>query len=247
MSIHPSRPFLVPLASLALVSPLFSAVSIPLSPVADAFVSSANPTGNFGGAGALAVSAAGLSKGEMQILMMFSFSGAKTQLDASYGAGGWSVDSLTLQLTATPGNTFFNTSASGNIGVRWFDDDTWTEGGGTPGGFAVPGVNFNSLPALLATGTESVASIAFGGGTSGTVSIALTASTGFGADILAGRTASLDFYATDTVVSGLFNSRSFTTLASRPVLTLTASAIPEPSAGILAVFALAVPMFRRRR
>ncbi len=233
---------------LALASSLSAATSITLHPVADAFVSAANPTGNFGGGGALGISAAGLPKGELQALMMFDFSAARTQLDAAYGAGGWLVDSLSLQLTAsTAGNPVFNTSAGGNMAVRWFDDDSWTEGSGTPAGPAVPGVNFNSLAALFASGTEAVGSFAFGGGTSGITAVTLTSLGGLQADILAGRTASLDFHATDATASGVFNSRSFTTAANRPVLTLTASAVPETSTGLLALLAITVPALRRRR
>ena len=131
--------------------------------------------------------------------------------------------------------------------MRWFADDSWIEGGGNPAGSNVPGVNYDSLPGLLASGTEPAGSFAFGGGTSGVNTIGLSLTSGLLADALNGSTASLNLYATDTTASGLFNSRNNGTVASRPVLTLMASPIPEPSTGILALLVLAVPAFRRRR
>ena len=180
--------------------------------------------------------------------MSFEFSAAKTQLDTTFGAGGWTVDSLSLQLTAaSPNNAIFNASAAGNIAVRWFADDTWVEGVGNPAGSNVPGVNYNSLPGLLASGTETAGSLAFGGGTSGVNTISLSLTSGLLADAINGNTASLNLYATDTTASGLFSSRSNGTFASRPVLTLTASAIPEPSTWLSALLFLMVPVFRRYR
>lgn len=247
MKIHPLRPFLVPLALLAIASPVFAAISIPLNPVADAFVTSANATGNYGGGGALGISATGLPNGELQALMMFNFSAAKTQLDTTFGVGGWSVESITLQLAASnPGNPVFNSpSAAGNIAIRWFNDDSWVEGTGTPANPNVAGVNFNSLSGLLASGIEATGSYAFGGGTSGLNVIPLALSSGLFADVTAGSTASLNLYAGDAAVTGVFNSRSFSTPANWPVLTLTA--VPEPSTGLTAILALSLSFIRRRR
>src|SRR3954466_1791264 len=76
------------------------AAVVSLNPVADAFVSSANPNSNYGGAGALAISAAGLPKGEFQSLVKFNLAVAKTTFDATFGPGEWMLDAVSLQLTA---------------------------------------------------------------------------------------------------------------------------------------------------
>ena len=112
----------------ALVLSIFNASSIwsatfSLNPGADAFVTS-GPSGtlsanNYGGAGALSVTAPGLSQGEFQSVLQFDLSGAKSSFDSQFGPGQWSVQSVTLQLTATsPNNAIFNASAAGLFGVR---------------------------------------------------------------------------------------------------------------------------------
>src|ERR1051325_2699813 len=84
------------------------AASLSLSPSADAFVTggpSGNLSGNnYGGAGALGVASAGSAKGEFQSLLPFDLSGAKTSFDAQFSIGQWSLQSVTLQLTATGPN-----------------------------------------------------------------------------------------------------------------------------------------------
>ncbi|RYD22057.1 MAG: PEP-CTERM sorting domain-containing protein [Verrucomicrobiaceae bacterium] len=244
MKIHSSLTLVAPVL-LALSPTLPAALTIPMNPVADAFVTSANTSGNYGSAGAIAVSAPGMAKGELQTLMMFNFSSAKTAFDAEFGAGQWSVSSISLQLAAAnPGNPIFNSSAAGTISVRWFDDDTWVEGTGTPASVGASGVNFGSLAALFGSGTQSAGSLAFGGGTSGANVITLS-SAGLLADILAGSTGSLNFLAGDSSVSGVFNSRNFNSSANWPVLSVTA--IPEPSAGLLALGGVMAAGLRRRR
>ena len=244
MKIHSSLTF-VPLALLALSPTLPAALTVPLNPVADAFVTSANTSGNYGSAGAIAVSAPGLAKGELQTLMMFDFASTKSAFDAEFGAGQWSVSTVSLQLAAAnPGNPIFNSSAAGTISVRWVNDDSWAEGTGTPASVGATGVNFGSLAALFGSGTQSAGSLAFGGGTSGANVITL-GSAGLLADILAGSTGSLNFFAGDSAVSGVFNSRNFNSSANWPVLSVTA--IPEPSAGLLALGGTLLAGLRRRR
>src|SRR2546421_12687929 len=106
------RPSKVPAITVAfaclIVAPAFGAIAT-INPVADTFVSSANPTGNFGAAGALEASAANLPKGEFQSLMRFDTSAAKTSFDASFGVGQWQVQSVMLELaSANPLNPIFN-------------------------------------------------------------------------------------------------------------------------------------------
>ncbi|HEV2972736.1 MAG TPA: DNRLRE domain-containing protein, partial [Pirellulales bacterium] len=208
---------------------------ISLNPVADAFVSSANPDNNYGGAGALEVSAAGLPKGQFESLLQFDLSSAKNSFDSTFGAGHWSVQSVSLQLTAaSPNSSLFNTLAAGQFAVSWMQNDSWMEGTGTPAAPGSTGITFNSLPSFLSASDQSLGTFIFSGSTSATASYSLTLASGLSGDVVTGGLTSLLLEATDTTMSGLFNSRSFTTVASRPLLTINAVAVPEPASWILA-------------
>src|SRR5882672_1700616 len=84
------------------------AASYATTAVSDAFVTT-GPTGNlgdnnYGGGGALAVSASGLPNGEFQSVIEFDLSGARSSFDGQYGAGQWSIQSVSLQLSSSPHN-----------------------------------------------------------------------------------------------------------------------------------------------
>src|SRR6266850_128005 len=103
------------------------AATFTLNPSADAFVSANQSGNNYGGAGALSVAAPGLSKGEFQSVLRFDLSGAKSTFDNQFGAGQWSIQSITLQLTAAPpNNAIFNASAAGQFTVSWMQNDGWS-------------------------------------------------------------------------------------------------------------------------
>lgn len=216
-----------------------SAGVVMLSPVADAMISSANPANNYGGAGAFAISAAGLAKGEFQSLVQFDLSTAKSTFDAAYGAGAWTITAASLQLNvANPNNSFFNASSSGEAAVSWLENDAWNEGVGTPNTPGGSGVTWNALPALLSPNDASLSLFNFNGSTSGQLSIALLPSTGIISDATAGELLSLRLYAPagETGVAALFNSRTFNTAANRPIFTLEAVPVPEPSSALFATF-----------
>ncbi|HTX54558.1 MAG TPA: PEP-CTERM sorting domain-containing protein [Candidatus Baltobacteraceae bacterium] len=220
---------------LLLALPLHAA-TFTLNPSADAFVTTgptANLSGNnYGGAGALSIAAPGLANGEFQSVMRFDLSGARTSFDTQFGAGQWSIQSITLQLTATsPNNAIFNASAAGQFGISWMQNDSWVEGTGTPAAPATTGITYSSLPSFLSAGDESLGIFSFGGGTSGNNSYSLALTSGFDADATAGNLVSVRLSAADTTVSYLFDSRSFGTTGFRPLLTITA--VPEP--GVLSL------------
>src|SRR5215469_9313725 len=65
---------------------------------ADAFLSGANPTLNFGGAGTLAIAPASSPKGEFDSVIMFNSAGAVSQFNLTYGAGNWAITGFTLSM-----------------------------------------------------------------------------------------------------------------------------------------------------
>ena len=222
--------------ALLLGLPAYSA-TFTLNPSADAFVATgptANLSGNnYGGAGALSVAAPGLAKGEFQSVLQFDLSTARASFDTQFGAGQWSIQSVTFSLTATsPNNAIFNSSAAGQFGISWMQNDAWTEGSGTPASPGATGITFSSLPSFLSAGDESLGTFSFGGGTSGPATYSLSLTPGFSADAEAGDLVSLRLFAADNAVSYLSDSRSFGTAAARPILSIVA--VPEPGAFSLA-------------
>jgi hypothetical protein len=218
------------------------------NPSADTFVLADDPALNYGGAGVLAVSNAAQDNGEFQTLMRFDLAAARSAFDAAFGAGGWRLDSASLRLnTSSPNNAIFNANAAGPVAVSWMQNDTWVEGTGTPNSPTTDGITFNSLPSFLGPADESLGTINFPGGNSGANTYALDLAPGFVADIMAGGPTSLRLLPSAAgPASYIFSSRSFQTVANRPLLTLTA-VVPEPVAAGLVAAAVAAVAFRRRR
>ena len=104
-----------------------------LNPSADAFVTTGGPSfilvsNNYGGAGALSIASPGSPKGEFQSVMQFNLSSVKSSFDSQFGAGQWSIQSVTLTFSnAVPGNPIFNSSAAGNFDVSWMQNNSWVE------------------------------------------------------------------------------------------------------------------------
>src|SRR5258708_5422061 len=151
----------------ALITTLFclhaSASTFSLNPSADAFVTT-GPSGNlsinnYGGAGALTIAALNLSQGEFQSVLQFGLSGAKSAFDSQFGAGQWSIQSVTLQLTAAPpNNPIFNASAAGQFKISWMQNDGWTEGAGTPQTPSATGITFSTLSNFVSGADENLGS-----------------------------------------------------------------------------------------
>ena len=212
-----------------------------LNPTADAFTTTGPGNSlagnNYGGGGTLALSAAGLPAGEFESVLRFDASTAKGAFDALYGIGSWSVQSVTLRLSAgTVNNAIFNPNSAGSMAVRWMQNDGWMEGSGTPNTPGASGITYATLqgsfinPAL----DELLGTFSYDGSSSGTFVYNLGLPSGFTADLLAGDAVSLRLLAADSAVSYSFNSRSFATAANRPLLSI--NAVPEP--GLLALLML---------
>jgi hypothetical protein len=189
------------------------------------------------------VAAPGLSQGEFQSVMQFNLSAAKSSFDSQFGVGLWTIQSVTLQLTATaPNNGIFNGSAAGLFDISLIQSNNWIEGTGTPNAPGSTGINFATLSNFVGSADEALGLFSFNGATNGAATYSLTLSPTLSADILSGNTASLRMFAGDTTVSYLSDSRSFGTASARPLLTITA--IPEP--GALPMIALGLCLFTRR-
>jgi hypothetical protein len=243
------------------------AAIVSIIPIADAFLTggsadpgAGSPTGNYGGAGALQISAAGSTKGEIQSLLKYDLAAAKATFDSTFGAGNWLVSSVTLQLGtnfgtqgAQPNNAIFNTINVGLFKIDWLANDNWLEGTGTPAGPTTDGVSFSSLALLISAADRTLGTFTYtpvGNTNPPTVqpaTYALSLDASFLADVSAGNNVSLRAYAGDVGVSYLFNSRSFGTTANRPTLIVNADAVPEPGTSALLTGAVAVLLARRPR
>jgi hypothetical protein len=226
---------------LCLVTVSSQAASSSLNPSADAFVAT-GPTANlnnnnYGGAGALSIAAPNLGQGEFQSVLQFNLSSVKTAFDSQFGVGQWTIQSVTLQLTATaPNNAIFNTPAAGQFAISWMQNDAWTEGSGTPQAPTTTGLTFSTLNSFLSPADQTLGTYNFNGATSGNSIYTLGLTPSFAADVLAGNSVSLRMFAADSAISGVFDSRNFGTASARPLLTIVA--VPEPGIAVLAVLGL---------
>lgn len=244
------------LAAALAAAPLPAATTVTLRPDGtgtsngDAFVTtgpSNNLTGNnYGGAGAITVSAPGMPQGEQRSILRFDISTATSSFNTAYGVGQWAITGAQLELTAaTPNNGIFNANAAGSFLIQWTPNDSWTEGTGNPNTPSGTGVKWTDI-AGLATGAESEGAQSFSGA-NGTVDYTLSPSSGFLNDIASGGPVSFILSTTDPAMSALFDSRSFGTASGRPALILTAAAVPEPGRVGLLLFAGLGTLLRRRR
>ena len=247
-----------------------TATMISLNPIADAFVTGGSvhpnagvPTMNYGGAGALQVSAAGTTKGEMQSLLRFDFSTAKSSFDTTYGAGNWIFQSITFQLGTNfgtqgtqPNNPIFNTINAGLFQIDWLANDNWGEGSGTPAlpfepsSSPVDGVTFASLGSLISAADRSLGTFSYVPvGNTNPPSIPpalynLELNPDFLIDASAGNSVSFRVFAADSTVSYLFNSRSFGG-STRPGLIV--EAVPEPGMPSILAGGAFFQLLKRRR
>ncbi len=208
------------------------------------FLSGANPTLNYGGAGTFAVASASLSKGEYDTVLMFNTAAAFSQFNTAYGAGNWTITGVTLSLAsnfgtngATPGSQF-NTVRGGNFNIDWLSDNSWVGGsGGGMGGTGYPNnssVSYAYEPTLLSFPYDSLGTFTYtppGNNTYANYALPLDAN--LLANASAGGEVSLYFTPADNQISYLFNTPKFG--SNFPEFTLDVSEVPEP--GTLALLA----------
>ena len=229
--------------------------------VADAFLasgSSGNPAGsnltadNYGGAGQLAIGSASSTKGEFDSVIMFNTASAVSSFNTTYGAGNWTITGFTLSLASNngtngsiPNNNIFNTVSGGNFGIDWLSNDTWVEGTGTPASPSATGVNFNSISTLLA-GDSTLGTYTYTPpGNNVYANYNLPLNLDLITNTVGGGNVSLYFYAADSSVSYLFNSRSGPT--PHPELTIDVTPTPEPATISLMAVSLSGMLWLRAR
>jgi hypothetical protein len=221
----PSSPAaLVAIASLAAASSAPADVAN-LIPTADAFLSAAHASSNYGGGGSLSVAATGLARGEFQSLMQFDTAAAVSQFNTNLGVGRWTIRSVQLTLTSTPaGNPIFNPAAAGQFAITWMQNDAWEEGTGTPNAPGTTGVTYNDLASLTSAADELVGVFDYNGVVPEAVTRTLDLTAGFAADLAGGGAVSLRFSPVGATIAYLFNSRSFNNPVNWPTLSITADA-----------------------
>jgi hypothetical protein len=229
----------------ALCAASVQAANVSINPVADAFVDSSQPDNNYGALGKLAVAASGKPNGEFQSVMRFDVASTKTAFDAQFGVGQWTIQSITLQLTASAAtDPFFNALAAGQFNLSWMQNDSWAEGTGTISAPTTDGITWSTLPSFLGAGDENLGTFSYNGASSGATTFTLTLTSGFLADVANGNLVSLRMLAADSSISYLPNSRSFGTTTSRPLLTI--NAVPEPNSLVLGLAGLSSLLIARR-
>ena len=229
-------------------------LSLSINPTQDAFVSATNSTVNYGKAGALSVSNG--TQGEFDSLLQFDLASIKSNFDLTFGAGGWTVQSITLQLTAsTPNNVIFNSNSGHNIGgdfsLTWLQDDAWTEGTGTPKPpLVTSGLSYATLPGLRTAGVdENLGTFTAPTSDTATTVYTLALTSAFTSDVSGGNMVSLLALPVSSNLAYTTNSKDFTNGSSSnfPVLTVTAQSVPEPATASLLAGGMLSGLLRRRR
>ncbi len=219
--------------------------------IADAFVARGSDgslaDNNYGGDGVLSV-AGGFPNGEFQSVLKFDLAPAVASFDSTFGAGQWSIESVSLQLTAgTAGNAIFSPPSAGLMRFVWLANDFWVEGTGQPATPGATGITYNSMQKTISIRDDNLGIFSYDGGTSGNYTFDLEPNApGFNSDIRAGGPVSISIVPGDTFVAGIFDSRSFATAGSGPVLTV--QAVPEPGTlGLVGLGLVGVAWGVRRR
>ena len=244
---------------------------------ADAFVLNPGPgntstypnaaSQNFGGMNSRSVAsatahpgnnAANPSKGEFDSVLRFDLASTVVTLNSEYGAGDWSISSLSLTLntSSTVGNSMFNSSGtSGSFNISWMSNDGgWIQGTGSQSPASYTGITYNSLQSALGvtppTLLNSASFTAQGTLVPETFSVS-TANADFLSALMVGDSISLLLTPADDHVAFNFTSRSYSSGSNpalySPTLSLDVVAAPEPATLALLVGGLALLGFQVRR
>ncbi len=207
---------------------------------ADTYVSSGQPTVNFGSMGGMMIAVpTGAQPRKEESLIRFDTTSIKTAFDADYGAGNWTITSVTLSLFSNfstagqqPSNGSFNKIAAGGFEFDWLSNDSWSE----------TAITWNTLASVLpGTGNNALASLgsfywAADGSTSQLWTLGLASD--LVNDIAIGDKVTIFGQPTaDSTVGYLFN-----TLNNNPAylnVTADVTPVPEPASTAMVIFGLA--------
>jgi len=227
--------------SLALVAAFSAGVkaaqvaTVVVVPEADAFVRSAAPTNNYGGAGAISVSgsaavnATNQQNGLFDSLVRFPMSEAVGTLDAALGTHDWVVLGATLCLTefGAPPSPIFNRGV-GAFEVRWIAADNWIEGTGVPVTPTTNGVTWNDVPALLNPAVDVSVGQFTNAGVDGRLLFSLPMKPAFVSDVRSGGPVDLYLTAASPQIGFTAYSRSISPSNNAPMLSIFAAVNPNP-------------------
>jgi hypothetical protein len=210
-------------------------VTVSVIPDADAFVRASEPSANFGGAGAIAVSgsaatnAANQQNGAFDSLIRFPMSNAVTSLESTLGTNDWLVLRATLKLTemGAPPSPLFNRGV-GTFEIGWIATDSWIEGTGIPVTPTTNGVTWSDIPSLLNTATDVSLGQFTNSGSDMRLSFVLRLRDSFISDIRAGGPLTLYLTAISPQIGFTADSRSFISSNDLPVIEIIAAASPHP-------------------
>jgi hypothetical protein len=125
---------------------------------ADTYVSSGQPTVNFGTMGAMEIAVPTVAQNRTEeSLIRFNTASIESAFNTDYGAGNWMITSITLSLFSNfsttgqqPGNSSLNKIAGGGFEFDWLSNDSWSE----------TGITWNTLSTVLpGTGNNALASL----------------------------------------------------------------------------------------
>jgi len=212
-----------------------------VTPTDDAFVRAAEPTLNYGAAGALAiagpdaVNGAGQPQGRFDSVLRFDTSDAIEAFNSAYGAGAWTINSVQLAVTevGAPNQLIFNRGV-GDFELFWLSDDSWIEGPGKPGNPPVgtgDEITWDLLQTILGSSTEASVGVFANDGTNDRRTYPLGMDGAFVADLAAGGPVSFHAAPVSSMIGFTFNSGNYLIPEDRPELIITA--IPEPATTIL--------------
>jgi hypothetical protein len=228
----------VSIAALVLFSTelcLAQTATVSVVPEADAFVRSADPSGNYGGAGAISVSGSTAVNGSNQpngafdSLVRFSMGDVVASLDSALGTHDWLVLRASLKLTemGAPPSPIFNRGV-GIFEIRWLASDSWIEGTGIPVAPTTDGVVWNDLSSLFNMSADVSLGQFTNSGVDGRLSFALALKGPFLSDIRAGGRATLYLTAVSPQIGFTADSRSFMSPSNFPMLEITGVPNPHP-------------------
>ncbi len=233
--------------------PFAQGTTLTVSATDEAMVLSGSPNLVWDPKGAIEFSANGLNtatSGNVEYgLMEFNSASIASQLNSTYGVGGWEITGVSVSLASNfatknvyPNNNVFNEIEPGNFTLSWLSNNGWVVG-------QSGGVTWNNLPNYLpgANSNKEEAEGTFNWAANGVGSLtgyALTPTSDLLSDIEGGDFVSFIGTPADNEVGYLSDTP---TQGNPAQLVVTAVAVPEPRSAGLILTALGITALGRWR